>query len=101
TIRCWLIVAILLCGLSAMPSAWGAAVRPYSVRNIAVGITLSELRRLPHADAQTHPAAKIYCSGEPGTGGLGGLALSATMLQAGALKCSFYEHAQAAEGEQL
>jgi hypothetical protein len=97
-----LVVSAVLCGLAAMSSTVAAATRPYSVRNIAVGITLSEFRRLPHPDARTrNTAAQVYCSNEPGTGGLGGLALSATLLQAGAVKCAFYEKAQGADGEQL
>jgi hypothetical protein len=94
-------VLIVLLAVSAMPlTAWGAA-RPYSVRDIAVGVSLSQFRSLPHPDAETRSTARLYCSNEPGAGGLEGLTLAPRLLQADALKCAFYQPALAAEGEQL
>ena len=66
---------LLLTVLAAPWPASGAPTRPYSVRTIAVGVSLTEFHRIRHPDAETHPGAKVYCSNEPGVGGLEALPL--------------------------
>src|SRR5262249_51454706 len=91
--------AILLLALSGAAIPVAAATRPFSVRDIPVGISLTEFRRLHHPDADKHPGAKIYCSTDPGVGGIEALAMPPTLLQADTLKCGFFQLAAAAEGE--
>jgi hypothetical protein len=86
-----LVAALLLAALAAATPASAAPARPYALRNIAVGITLPEFRRLPYPDIDKREAVRVYCSNEQGAGGLGGLSLSPGMLQAGVVKCAYYE----------
>jgi hypothetical protein len=99
TRRCAL--GLLLVLLSAPALAALPPQRPYSVRDIPVGITLAEFRKLHHPDAETHRDAKVYCSNDPGVGRLESLAMTPTLLEADTLKCGFYQLAAAAEGERL
>lgn len=99
--RCGVIVlvAVLAAPWAARSAPVPAPARPYSVRDIPLGITLTEFRRLPHPDARAE--ARIHCSNEPGAGDLEGLTLTATLLQADAIKCGFYQLERAAEGARL
>jgi len=93
--------ALLLLALLAAAIPAAAAPRPFSVRDIPVGISLTEFRRLHHPDADKYRGAKIYCSTDPGVGAIEALAMPPTLLQADTLKCGFFQLAAAAEGERL
>jgi hypothetical protein len=92
---------LLLIAILILPLGAGAATRPFSVRDIPVGMSLGEFRRLHHPDAEQHPDAKVYCSTDPGVGGIEALTMPATFLQADTLKCGFFQLAPAADGERL
>ncbi len=76
-------------------------VHPYSLRNIPLGITLTQFRRTPHPDAaaRTTPA-EVVCSGDAGSSRIEGLTLTTTLLQADTKKCGYYSKAPST-GEQF
>jgi hypothetical protein len=76
-------------------------VHPYSLRNIPLGITLTQFRRTPHPDAaaRTTPA-EVVCSGDDGSSRIEGLTLTTTLLQADTKKCGYYSKAPST-GEQF
>jgi hypothetical protein len=97
--------AMAIAALLLLPwTAEGALppAHPYSLRDIPLGITLSQFRRTPHPDAEPRAAAaQILCSDDPGVGGLEGLALTTTLLQADAKKCGYFVKAKGPDGDQL
>ena len=97
--------AMMVIAVGLLPWAAAAApspAHPYSLRNIPLGISLTQFRKVPHPDAGTAGVtAQILCSGDPGGGEIDGLALTPTLLQADTKKCGYYVKAAAAGAEQF
>ncbi|MBV8654177.1 MAG: hypothetical protein JO255_22145 [Alphaproteobacteria bacterium] len=82
--------------LAAAPPA-----HPYNLRNIPLGISLTQFRKMAHPDGDARGAkAQVLCSGDPGGGDIEGLALSPVLLQADTTKCGYYVKTPVAGGEQ-
>jgi hypothetical protein len=82
--------------LAAAPPA-----HPYNLRNIPLGISLTQFRKMPHPDADAQGAKpQVLCSGDPGGSDIEGLALTPTLLQADTTKCGYYVKTPVVGGEQ-
>jgi hypothetical protein len=82
--------------LAAPPPA-----HPYNLRNIPLGIPLTQFRKMPYPDADARGAkTQVLCSGDPGGSDIEGLALSTTLLQADTKKCGYYVATAVGGGEQ-
>jgi hypothetical protein len=95
---------VIAAGVLAFPAA--AAPPPghvYNLRNIPLGISLTQFRKTPHPDAEARKMTTlVLCTGDPGVSEIEGLALTPTLLQADAKKCTYYAKTPiAGGGEQL
>jgi hypothetical protein len=63
--------------------------RVYSVRDVPLGISLADFRALPHPDGEARPGARVLCSSDSGASRFESLRVEATLLRAGATKCTY------------
>jgi hypothetical protein len=64
--------------------------RILNLRGIPLGMTMAQFRSMPFPDHDSFPAARPFCSNDPGVSKYESLQVEATMLQAGIVKCGYF-----------
>jgi hypothetical protein len=84
-------LAVLLL-LATVPAAAQQQPRAYSLRDIRLGTSISELRQLTFVDEEDRPGLRLICSNEPDASRLERLRLTMTD-RPGAVRCAVFEKA--------